>query len=116
MADRESSGVIPPQEWLARFKDSAEAKLRGQFASEEDAGSLSSLTIEDREDGVWAIAAFTMHSAQGVTFIRSQRIIPDLSSEWDPDFAAMLFETHLIEWFHMDAKHKTPDSSGTVRN
>lgn len=114
--EREPRGGLPPQEWLARFQGSAEARLRGQFASEEDAGSLSSLAFEDREDGVWAIATFAMRSVQGVTFIRSQRVMPDLSSEWDPDFAAMLFETHLIEWFYVDAKRKTPDSSGTVRN
>ncbi|MFF1405136.1 hypothetical protein [Streptomyces sp. NPDC058294] len=116
MQERESDGGLPSQEWVARFRDSAAAKLREQFASEEDAGSLTSLTVEDREDGVWAIAAFVMRSVQGVTFIRSQRIVPDLSSDWDPDFAAMLFETHLIEWFYVDAKYKTPDPSGTVRN
>jgi hypothetical protein len=91
-------------------------KLRHQFASDEDAGSLRSLAFEDRDDGVWAIATFTMRSVKGVTFIRSQRVMPDLSSEWDPDFAAMLFETHLIEWFHVEAKRKTPDPSGTIRN
>lgn len=116
MVEREPHGGLPPQEWLAIFQDSAEAKLRHQFASDEDAGSLQNLAFEDREDGVWAIATFAMCSVQDVTFIRSQRIMPDLSSEWDPDFAAMLFETHLIEWFHVDAKHKTPDSSGTVRS
>ncbi|MBB6418879.1 hypothetical protein [Streptomyces sp. AK010] len=116
MVEREPHGGLDPQEWLAGFQDSAEARLRGQFASEEDAGSLYSLALENREDGVWAIANFAMRSVQGVRFIRSQRVMPDLSSEWDPDFAAMLFETHLIEWFHVDAKRKTPDSTGTVRN
>lgn len=114
--EHEPHGGLSPQEWLARFQDSAEAKLRHQFTSDEDAGSLYSLAFEDRKDGVWAIATFAMRSVQDVTFIRSQRIMPDLSSEWDPDFAAMLFETHLIEWFHVDAKRKKPDSSGTVRN
>ncbi|MFE5924007.1 hypothetical protein [Streptomyces sp. NPDC056468] len=116
MEEGEPRGGLSPQEWLARFQDSAEAKLRDQFSSEEDAGSLSSLAFEEREDGVWGIATFSMCSVQGVTFIRSQRVMPDLSSEWDPDFAAMLFETHLIEWFYVDAKRKPPDSSGRVRN
>jgi hypothetical protein len=77
---------------------------------------LLDLAMEPRGDGVWAIATFTMCSVPDVTFVRSQRVVPDLRSEWDPEFAAMLFETHLIEWFHTDAKHRTPDAGGTVRN
>ncbi|GAB2956228.1 hypothetical protein GCM10023080_014250 [Streptomyces pseudoechinosporeus] len=116
MADQEPHGGLPPQEWLARFQGSAEEKIRNQLASEEGPGTLRDLVLEHREDGVWVIATFTMNSVPQVTFIRSQRIMPDLSSGWDPEFAAMLFETHLIEWFHVDAKRRAPDSSGTVRN
>lgn len=116
MAHQEPYGGLPSHEWLARFQGSAEEKVRNQLASEEDAGNLRNLVLEHREDGVWAIATFTMSSVPLVTFIRSQRVMPDLSSEWDPEFAAMLFETHLIEWFHVDAKRRAPDSSGTVRN
>ncbi|GAA3884306.1 hypothetical protein GCM10023084_41500 [Streptomyces lacrimifluminis] len=116
MADQEPRGGLSPHEWLARFQDYAEEKLRNQLASEEDAGSLRDLVLAHREDGVWAIVTFVMESVPSVTFIRSQRVMPDLSSEWDPDFAAILFETHLIEWFHVDAKRRAPDSSGTVRN
>jgi hypothetical protein len=116
LENQEPHGGLSRQEWLARFQDSAEEKVRNQLASEEDRGAVHKLVLEHREDGVWAIATFTMDVAPAATFIRSQRVMPDLSSEWDPEFAAMLFETHLIEWFHVDAKRRAPDSSGTVRN
>lgn len=116
MADQEPRDGISPREWLARFQVSAEEKIRSQLSSEEDSGALHDLVLEHREDGVWASATFTMNAGPQVTFIRSQRIMPDLSSGWDPEFAAMLFETHLIEWFHVDAKRRAPDSSGVVRN
>ncbi|UGY93057.1 hypothetical protein [Streptomyces gobiensis] len=74
------------------------------------------MTLDHREDGVWAAASFSMASHPGVTFVWNQKIMPDLSAEWDPDFAAMLFSTHLIEWFHTEAKRRSPDADGIIQN
>lgn len=115
LADSEPHGGLSPDDWLARFATSAAEKVRVQLSSEEDAGELLDLAIETRKDGIWSNVTFTMHSTPGVTYIRSQRVMPDLSAEWDPEFAATLFETHLIEWFYTDGKRRAPDASGTVR-
>lgn len=90
--------------------------MRSQFATEEDRGTLRELAFDSREDGVWATVTFSMDSHPGITFVRNQRVVPDLSEEGDPDFAAMLFGTHLIEWFYTEARRRTPDADGVIRN
>lgn len=109
-------GGLSPDEWLAQFQPAAEASMRSQFATEEDRGTLREFDFASREDGVWATVSFSMVSCPGITFIRSQRVMPDLSADEDPDFAAMLFGTHLIEWFYTNARKKTPDADGIIRN
>ncbi|GAA2359362.1 hypothetical protein [Streptomyces cuspidosporus] len=109
-------GELSPEEWLERFQRAAEASMRSQFATEEDRGTLRELVFDSREDGVWATVSFSMASHPGITFIRSQRVMPDLSAEEDPDFAAMLLGIHLIEWFYTEARKKTPDADGIIRN
>jgi hypothetical protein len=109
-------GGLTPNEWLDEFQEAAETSIRSQLSTEEDRGTLHQLELDHRKDGVWAIASFSMDKRPGVTFVRSQKIMPDLSADWDPSFAAMLFDTHLIEWFHTEAKRQSPDTDGFVRN
>ncbi|MEU9795200.1 hypothetical protein AB0E27_32280 [Streptomyces sparsogenes] len=109
-------GDLKPEDWLERFQRAADASLRSQFATEEDRGILRELAFDSGEDGVWATASFSMASHPGITFIRSQRVMPDLSSEEDPEFAAILLGIHLIEWFYTEATGKTPDADGVIRN
>ncbi|QEU96426.1 hypothetical protein CP970_40695 [Streptomyces kanamyceticus] len=109
-------GGISADAWAAQFLRAAEENLRSQLSTEADQGTLHELALDHREGGVWATATFSMAARPGVRFIRSQNIIPGLSADWEADFAATLFETHLIEWFHTRAKEMLPDSDGVVRS
>lgn len=115
MEDTPRSGLTI-DEWVAEFLQAAEASIRNQLSSNSDHGTLRHLTLEHRGDGIWAIATFSMDTHPGVTFIRSQNIVPDLSGDWEAAFAATLFDTHLIEWFYAEAKNTPPDPHGIVRN
>lgn len=114
--DREPRDELSLGQWMDQFKRAAEPGLRGELASEDDQGTLQELIITHRGDGAWVAATFSMASHPGITFIWDQRVIPDLSAEWEPDFAATLFSTHLIEWFHTKAKRRLPDVDGIIRN
>ena len=109
-------GGLDAHQWLDQFQRAAEPAVRNDLAAEEDRGSLQNLTLDHRDDGVWAIATFSMKRHPAATFVWSQRVMPDLSTEWDPEFASMLFGTHLIEWFHTKAKKRTPPADGIIRN
>ncbi|KNE81235.1 hypothetical protein ADZ36_17585 [Streptomyces fradiae] len=104
------------REWIDRFQQEAEAGLREQFATEADRGALHALVLENHGDHVRAVASFSMEIRPGVIFMWSRRVVPDLSETWDPGFAAMLFGTHLTEWFHTEAKKEIPGPDGVVRN
>ncbi|MFD9205134.1 hypothetical protein ACFVZM_02505 [Streptomyces sioyaensis] len=114
--DHTPRGGLDPHQWLDQFQRSAEPALRNNLATEEDQGLLQTLTLDHRGDSIWAIATFSMESHPAVTFVWSQRVMPDLSTEWDPEFASMLFRTHLIEWFHTKAKKRRPSADGVIRN
>ncbi|MFI1305572.1 hypothetical protein [Streptomyces sioyaensis] len=109
-------GGLDPHQWLDQFQRSAESAVRNDLAAEEDRGSLQKFALDHRNDGIWAIATFSMESHPAVTFVWSQRVMPDLSTEWDPEFASTLFGTHLIEWFHTEAKKRPPSADGIIRN
>jgi hypothetical protein len=57
-----------------------------------------------------------MDKRPDLTFEYQRDVVPGLSADWEPDFAASLFETHLIEWFYTEAKNAPPDTDGVVRN
>ncbi|MFF7233704.1 hypothetical protein [Streptomyces sioyaensis] len=102
-------------EWLAQFQRSLERSLPKSLASEEDQGSLREMLVDRREQGIWITATFSMASRPGVAFEWQQNVVPELSTDWDPAFAAMLFRTHLIEWYHTEAKRRPPTADGVVR-
>ncbi|PBC82057.1 hypothetical protein SAMN05428945_3387 [Streptomyces sp. 2224.1] len=103
-------------QWFGRFQRSLELSLPESLASEEDQGSLRDMRVDRREKGIWVTVAFSMASRPGVVFERNQNVVPDLSADWDPEFAAMLFRTHLIEWYHTEAKRRPPAADGVVRD
>ncbi|MEU5424219.1 hypothetical protein AB0H73_01230 [Streptomyces olivoreticuli] len=105
-----------PSRWISRFQQLVEPSLRNDLAAEESCGVLQEISLHHRDDGVWVSASFSMASHPGVTFVWDQRVMPDLSAEWDAEFAAMLFRTHLVEWFHTEAKRRTPGVDGFIRN
>ncbi|MEV4505578.1 hypothetical protein [Streptomyces klenkii] len=116
MDEDTSPGEVESRRWISCFQQIVEPRLRDNLAAEESCGSLQGMTLDDRNDEAWVSARFSMATHPGVTFVWKQRVMPDLSVDWDPQFAAMLFCTHLIEWFHTEAKRRTPGADGTIRS
>ncbi|MGA4881617.1 hypothetical protein NCG97_27060 [Streptomyces lydicamycinicus] len=114
--DHTPRGGMDVEEWLAQFQRSLERSLPKSLASEEDQGSLREMLVDRREQGVWITATFAMASHPGVAFEWRQNVVPELSADWDPAFASMLFRTHLIEWYHTEAKRRPPTADGVVRD
>ncbi|GAA5615147.1 hypothetical protein ACPCUV_16940 [Streptomyces platensis] len=114
--DHTPRGGMDVEQWLARFERSLESSLPKSLASEEDQGSLREMLVDRRAQGVWITATFSMASHPGVAFEWRQNVVPEFSADWDPEFAAMLFRTHLIEWYHTEAKRRPPAADGVVRD
>ncbi|GFE12410.1 hypothetical protein Sgleb_04570 [Streptomyces glebosus] len=114
--DHTPRGGLDCNQWIDQFQQRAEPALRNDLAAEDDQGSLQNFALDHRDDGIWVIATFSMKSHPAVTYVWSQRVMPDLSAEWDPEFASMLFGTHLIEWFLTEARKRPPSADGIIRN
>ncbi|MGP3953575.1 hypothetical protein [Streptomyces sp. 7N604] len=114
--EEEPRGALSLDDWIDQFRQAAEAKVRNELGEEGNIGALRELTINRSETGGWAVASFSIDDRPGVTFVWSQQVAPDLSAKWEPDFAAMLFSTHLIEWYHTEAKRRPPGADGVIRN
>ena len=102
--------------WIESFRRHAEANIRAELAGDPNLGTLRDFRLDAREDGLWAAASFTVDIRPGTVFSWTEHIVPVLSTRWPPDFAATLYATHLIEWFHTRAKRRVPASGGTVTN
>ncbi|WP_336051491.1 hypothetical protein [Streptomyces sp. CA2R101] len=114
--DHTPRGGLEVSQWFGRFQRSLELSLPENLASEEDQGSLGEVRVDRREKGIWITVTFSMASRPGVVFEWKQNVVPDLSADWDPEFASMLSRTHLIEWYHTEAKRRPSAADGIVRD
>lgn len=108
-------GVETEQEWMDAFLRMARAGVDDELGPGSNPGTLDELKIESAGGDLWVRAAFVMDGHPDVTFSWGEPVIPELSEDWDPEFAATLFKVHLIEWFHTVAKRQKPDQQGVVR-